>query len=359
MTANVDYIIKTLQNKELTVMELSNKLGCSEKTVTNLFARVKESLPAGMDFIKTIRNGKTYYKIESSLLLVEVKEKGLDEIYENYLKAIGRNKEIESKAKTKNIKKYTKNLVIADPHNPWINEDVFKKIISEHGDSDTVIVAGDIIDLAALSKFSAQPFQPDPPLNSEIISTECFLSVLNKTFSKVKIVNSNHHHRPWKYFIQRVSPEVLKYINVDIVGNLIKQYPNIELVNDTYTFDSAGEAQIGHFTKLGKDCLIGHFETSSRIPMKAVVNVKSWVDQWCKMFFPDTEIKMILNGHNHQAGKILYRNTILGAIPGLCKVMPYVTDSGAKYGAPVTGYWIVYQDKDGNTDINNSNFYLL
>lgn len=328
-----DELIKLRQEgKEIDVVTVARKLGCSPKTIQNYLPKIKE-----------VEEG-------------EKKFKGFNYFYSKYCEII--NKDYTSKRIT-GKRDLHKTLVISDTHNKYMNLEAFSRAINDNLDAQRCVIAGDLINLDAYSKFTPEPDNDRSSVVEDVVATEAMLAVLNDTFPEVIVIDSNHHWRPWKYLAQRMPPELIKYLDTDIVGNIIKQYPNITLHKKCYNFGNAGEINIGFFYKLGKDCLIGHFETSSKTPMKPLTNIAGWVKSWDSVFGEFKDVKLILNGHNHRAGKIYERGIMLGAIPSLCQIMPYILNSDVKYGPPILGYWVVYQDDKGYTDINKSNFVIL
>jgi len=227
--------------------------------------------------------------------------------------------------------------------------------VETHSDADILVLGGDFLDCYSISRFAKYK---NIPLKEEIVQATAMLDFLASRFPDIIILSGNHEDRVKKYFASKVSADVLFLVQFDLMGLIAKPYDNVKIVKDQYVFERGnGEAEISHFTKIGKDFLIGHFERSSSIPLRAANLAYNWVDAWSK-WFDIGDISLYLQGHTHKLSKYPLDKVVIGETGCLCQIQDYAIEPKARYSAHLNGYWVVYQ-KDGITDIDASNFYIL
>lgn len=253
-------------------------------------------------------------------------------------------------------KKRTKILVMSDTHIPFHNEKVMREIVELHKDADCLVIPGDILDCYAVSRFSKKK---QFPLKDELTIAVSIFDWLVSVFPKIIILEGNHTDRVRKYFESRIDPSLLFLVKYDLLELIASPYSNVQIVKESYQFPNGnGSEVINYFTKVGEDCLIGHFETSSKMPMKAAMTAYEWLTSWGN-YFNINKITLFLQAHTHRLSKYPVGDgtTVVGETGCVAQIQDYAVDSGAKYSAHLNGYWIVYQD-NGITDINASNFYI-
>ena len=257
------------------------------------------------------------------------------------------------KVLNKLAKKY---LVISDTHSPFHNKQKIAEVLDLHQDADEIIIDGDLTDQYSVSRFSKRM---DISFKEEMAETMALIDYIAARFPKVTIVEGNHCERVRKHLEKRVEPELMFLCRYNIIELMCNPHSNITVVKDRYEFpDGNGEALVNYFTVLGKDCVIGHFEKSSKMPVKAVLDSYTWLESWSK-HFKIGPIRLFLQGHTHRLSKypIGDGSVVLGETGNLCQVQEYSVSPKAVYTPHLNGYWIVYQT-DGVTDLNKSNFFL-
>lgn len=277
-----------------------------------------------------------------------------EEAYDRFCEFV--NKTVKHKPPKANKKGHKKILVISDTHIPFHNQELLVKTVEQHKDADICLVAGDFMDCYSVSRFSKKH---NIPLSKEIEQATLVMEYLASTFPEVIILEGNHTDRVRKYFEARIDASLMFLVQYDILEMMAHSYDNVRISNDHYLFPNGnGEADIGYFTIIGKDFVVGHFERSSVIPVRAVQYSYEWLSSWQRLFKID-EIRLFLQGHTHRLSKYPLNSgiPIIGETGCLCKVQEYTIGAGATYKAHLCGYWVVYQNK-GKTDLNNSNFVL-
>lgn len=276
-----------------------------------------------------------------------------EDAFRDLCKYTGKKKNV----KQPKSKKEEKILVLSDFHIPFHNKESLKQAVSAHEDADVLVIVGDYLDCYSVSKFANYQ---NVPLKEEITQATAVLDFLVSKFPKVIILSGNHEDRVKKYFESRVGSNVLFLVQYNLLDLLAKPYDNVHIVRDNYTFGKGnGEAEISHFTKIGNDFVVGHFERSSKIPLKAANLAYDWIASWGD-WFNLNGVRLYLQGHTHRLSKYPLGNgkVVIGETGCLCRIQDYAIEPKAGYSAHLNGYWVVYQ-KNGITDINRSNFYLI
>lgn len=301
------------------------------------------------------RYNENIFKIEDDNFLIGTSvEVSFDEAIKKLRESIKQTETIKPKKAKKKSKERTI-LIISDLHIPFHNEENLKKVINDNLNADTLVINGDFLDCYSVSKFSKTQ---NIPLKDEITQGKAIVSWLSEIYPEVIINSGNHDDRPRKYFESRIEADLMFMVKHDLLSLIAADLDNVTVSRDKYEFpNNMGETEVSHFTKIG-DCLIAHFEDSSRVPFKVVHDRVQWIHQW-QSLFGWGEIKLFLQGHTHQLGKAPINNNQLtiGETGCLCKVQGYTLKPSAKYRPSSNGYWVVYQT-DGVTDINKSNYFV-
>lgn len=278
-----------------------------------------------------------------------------EEAYKSLCQYTGKISKVKIPIKENKIEK--KILVISDLHIPFHNEQAIVQAVSEHKDADCLVIAGDFLDCYSISRFTKEKYVP---LKEELVKAQVILNYLASMFPEIHIISGNHTDRPRKYFEQRISPDLMFLVQYDLLGLISKDLPNVRIVNDHYSFPlNNGVADIAHFTKIGKDFVVGHFERSSIVPTKVAHTAYNWLRAW-EYYFPLGEIKLYLQGHTHRLSKtpLNHGEPVIGESGCMSKVQDYAIRADAKYRPHLVGYWVVYQN-DEKTDLNKSNFVVI
>jgi len=278
-----------------------------------------------------------------------------NEAYKNLCTYITKNTNI--KVCSKKLPEKTKILIMSDWHIPFHNETVIKQIIAQHSDADILVIPGDFLDCYSVSRFMKKK---DITLKEELSIAVAVIDWLATIFPKIIILEGNHTDRVRKYFESRITRDLMFLVEYDLLQLIVKDLPNVEIVKDHYQLPNGnGEAEIGYFKQLGKDLVVGHFERSSILPVKATQLAYQWLMSWSKIFGLK-DVRLFLQGHTHRLSKYPLNDgsVVIGETGTVCAIQDYAIDSNAVYSAHLNGYWIIYQE-NGITNINNSNFFIV
>ena len=284
----------------------------------------------------------------------EKKAKDFQDAYREFNRWINRPEPLFTPPQTKDGERW---VIIADPHNPFCDQEALAKIIKEEKDANGVIVAGDTLDFYSLSRFVKEM---EVPLEEEISEGTAFVQVLAENFPKVYVISDNHSKRALKYFSDRIPPEFMFLVNYNILEMVCANLPNVELVKNEHILRSGEIAYTSHFLQLG-DAIIGHAETSSKIDMRAVKNFEDWLLDW-REFLGLNPWRVIMQSHTHKAGIIYSRGGYTMRMELGCLVkaegIAYALRGDTKYSPPTLGYSLLVQE-NGRTDFKETRFIPL
>jgi hypothetical protein len=105
------------------------------------------------------------------------------------------------------------------------------------------------------------------------------------------------------------------------------------------------------FAQVGKTVFM-HPHSYSGKQMQTVMNAQSHLEN----FIDRDHFDAIVIGHTHKVGKLIERGKLLIEQGCLCQVMDYQKEGQFISRPQVAGYAVIYQDAEGNTNFNDSNF---
>ena len=250
-------------------------------------------------------------------------------------------------------KKLRKILCLSDFHIPFDLEDLVHDAVKKHKDADVLVINGDLLDLYAISTW---PKEKAIVLRKEYDIAMEYMKIFSKTFPRVILTQGNHEFRLNRYFHSNVSPSISFLVNKEILGriangevydtdgNIVKTL-NFENVR----YDGGPEAW---FFQIGRTMFLHPKSFSS-------VSGKTSVQAW--NYFKDREdIDSVVVAHTHHLSKVIAPGDRLCIEQGcLCAPMDYSKQGKLSYTPQSQGYAVIYQDEEGNTDFNKSNFVSI
>jgi len=243
-------------------------------------------------------------------------------------------------------------LTLSDFHIPFDRDDLVLDIIEEHKDADILVVNGDMLDLYAVSTW---PKEKSVVLRKEYNIALEYLKIFSKMFPSVVVTRGNHEYRLNRYFHSNVSKSVSFMVNVEILGRLVngEEYDNEGNIVKKHDFsnvyyDNGPEAW---FCKIGKTMFL-HPQAFSKVEGKTAVQAQEY-------FMEREDVDCIVVAHTHHQAWVPTRGKLCIEQGCLCVPLDYEKQGKLRYKAMVLGYAVVYQDKDGNCDINRSRPYYL
>ena len=247
----------------------------------------------------------------------------------------------------------SKILSISDIHFPLSRADLLEQILNEHADADIVVCNGDI-----LEGYMFSTFDKDRSIAAldEYRCAFAFVEELSRRFPQVVLVEGNHDVRPAR---QLKSAGFKKDTTQVLRPNLIARIANGELLDSSgmvvekLDFSNVHyEQREGWYVKIGKTLFCHPHSRGSSKP--------GWTAQKLQTYFNQRyiagEYDSIVCGHTHKIYKGIINSTLLIEQGCLAGLMMYAHSPRMQYSTAngMNGYAIIYQDKDGNTNFNES-----
>lgn len=222
-------------------------------------------------------------------------------------------------------------------------------------EADKIVVNGDIDDLYPLSRFVKKKEINAVETLKEL---DWFIQVLSEHYPKVELVIGNHDERIYRYFQRQNIPVhvIQAFVKIDYLEFIAKPYKNVRIIKTKVNLPNIPE--IYHFHPIGKDCVVGHWETYSKVNLRAAENCFLWYHQWASTLgLPP--IKYLLQGHTHQLGsRAVWGDKTYGETGCMCLVQDYTIDGRVGYTPPQLGYWVIVQT-NGITDLKETRYIPL
>lgn len=240
--------------------------------------------------------------------------------------------------------------VCGDPHCPFEDKRVVAEMFEDTKDCDTLIVAGDVGDSYALSRFLKYE---TVPIETECAAVTAFLEQCSERYPRVILLEGNHGcARLEKQLLDKLPRDVVAAVRILTGGSLsllqavARRYPNVEIAKTKVgRFDLDWLVQIG-------DAVICHAEKFSIVPGAAMRKVEEWLaDQERTLNLQPWRV--VFQAHTHQLSSFPWHADKLLAETGcLCAVHGYQLT--AKIGGrPQRQGWWKFEQRDGKTDLDS------
>lgn len=252
------------------------------------------------------------------------------------------NKEVKGKYEKGRLKF----LIFSDLHVPDHDEEYILDIVTKHKHVDVIILAGDIIDCAAVSSFDNEGISI---LDKELVTAHWLLKKMREiSKAKIVLIKGNHEQRVNRHYAKNAKTLGTALVETEILHKLATGFEvKIGEVNEKVEYKKISNVDyVNARTFMYGDLLIGHPSTFSKIPMKTVTNM---YEGRYRVKYPNA--KVIIIGHTHQVG-IVYRDDGVVLVEDGCSCfnMSYAEQDDKPYGNQQRGY-VYLEMKDKKVDM--------
>jgi predicted phosphodiesterase len=247
-------------------------------------------------------------------------------------------------------------LCISDLHFPFCLVDECTKAMELHSDANICVFNGDILDGFIFSTFGKA--RRVAALHEYRGAFE-LVRIAQQMFPLVVITSGNHDVRPAKALAradfekdasQIFRPDLLARIangeELNESGELIKKHDFENVVYQPY--DS-------WYVRIGKTVFCHPSAWRGSYPGGTVIKLNDYFTQRLGSEAFDS----IVVGHTHRQYKGIVGNVMLIEQGAMCARQPYQHKDDLRYIHAMNGYAVIYQDTEGNTCFNRSNFIHL
>lgn len=242
-----------------------------------------------------------------------------------------------------------KDLLIADVHRPFQHQTYYDKTIEDNLDCTNLWIAGDWWDFYSKS-FYRKTASVD--FKDEFRDGYIELWNLARKFNKVYVMLSNHDQRFKKWAFDNVPQELISFCYYNMVEDLIKTIPNVQIIKHQTASDRKLEYLYQH-----KNILLTHIEISRQDPMKVLLEIQRRL-KWWKETYGLNGYDAIFQAHNHKSGKMPFGGVYLYHIPCLVDIdapaFDYVFNGRMIGTPPQLGYIVLNKTGTGLIDVKNT-----
>lgn len=254
--------------------------------------------------------------------------------------------------------KTTQRLILAgDFHAPFHDPELVAEMIAaEAGQTDTLVITGDLMDFYSISRFLKYEHIP---IEQEIAGADALLGQLAAAFPDVLIIEGNHDApRFEKQLRALLTPEMMHCVelltggNLSIVKMLAKRYPNVR-----FAPQQAGSHQLGWLTQVG-DLVVTHAEKFSITPGAALRKIEEGLADF-EHVYGLQPWRVLMQAHTHQFALIPWHaDKLLGETGCMCQTHGYQL-TARMGGRPQRQGYVTLTQADGKTDVNSIRFRWL
>jgi predicted phosphodiesterase len=240
---------------------------------------------------------------------------------------------------------------LGDIHVPFHKIEEIEQIIEEHEGAYMCVIGGDFFDAAGISSFRKNKFVP---LLEEYVICSELLDIIAQKFKWVLLIQGNHEARWERQVLSKMhleamgmAPGLLKRLaNGDRYDPEEKEWYNIGKMENVLC-PMGRDGQVNWFFQVGKT-IFCHPEKHSKIYGRPV--------QYAEEFFykQGFDFDSIVMGHTHKLVQIWSKTCMMIEAGCLREEASYGMNPKLSYTPQTIGYAVIYQDKDGNTDQENS-----
>lgn len=252
--------------------------------------------------------------------------------------------------------KFKKIISFSDLHIPFFLWEDMEKALNEHSDADVVVLNGDILDAYIFSTFSKSK---SISALKEYRAAFDLVHFLSDNFPQVVLVCGNHDYRTTRAvktagFAEDASkvyrPDLLSRIangeRLDKYGQLVEK---LDFSNVIY------EIQDSWYVRIGKTIFCHPSGFGSKYPGATVVKL---LDHFSHRMSAD-DFDSIVVGHTHKVYKGVVSGKLLIEQGAMAHRLPYQFKADLRFKNAMNGFAVIYQDKDGNTNFNDSQSIYL
>lgn len=246
-------------------------------------------------------------------------------------------------------------LSIADPHEPYGNEAVYKEALSKHGDCFKLVVPGDLGDFYSKSRFRKTRHVS---FKEECQSIFRRMEWFSRNFVDTEIMIGNHDDRPEKMIATVLDGQTDLQIltESDIMRRMASYFSNVKIVG----MKVGADINLNHIYQVG-DIVFTHVELSRAQESAVMERISMQLHRW-KERLNLKPFKVVAQAHCHTE----LRQAKGGEYWFLMPTASNPFSIGMEYafsprfiGNPTQLGYTVFHQVNGKTDYNRSHNYLV
>lgn len=237
-------------------------------------------------------------------------------------------------------------LVLSDFHIPYHDEEFILNTIRDNP-SDTIIVAGDIIDGHCLSTFGHIKTPED--LLSEIISAHNLFKEIRKiTEAKIIVIHGNHEISRLERFISKRGMQCLNGLIINPIDAICNGFTTGTGDNKIIYGGIPDCKYVGKNSVIYNDVLIVHPDIYRK---NTLATVQAILKERVKWKYP--QVRAVFAGHTHSLCLGIYQDILIGESGCCCKAQDYADNDGRLFSITSLGA-ISFTITNGAIDYNST-----
>lgn len=241
----------------------------------------------------------------------------------------------------------SKIVVASDFHLPFQSQETIERLFEEEADADLAILAGDLTDSFAISRFIKYE---TVPFREELAALTILFERASQTWPRVIVIEGNHDKARFeKQLRTRLDDHMVDIVsflangNLSVLRALASRYPNV-----TVASMPAGRYTMDWITQIG-DLVVTHAEKFSIIPGQALRKIEDWLlDQENNLNLAPWRV--VLQAHTHGLAWLPYHADRLLVETGCCCDLQGYQFTAKIGGRPQRNGWVTLTQVSGVTD---------
>lgn len=316
--------------------------------------------------------GTEYFQVARTTRSIQEKIKGLK------LKAV-KNSQVEEnlsvmteiynryKLESEPLRELTNNkdrfiLSLSDIHFPNSRDPrVLLEILNEYEDllardNSLIVLNGDILDVHSLSTF---PKHKEVHLIDEYICAQSLIKLCLEYVPRIVMTSGNHEARTSKTARESIPASAQKMFRFNLMarlaaGEILDEHGTVIEVDQDIKKRVTYQLKDSWYVRVGKT-IFAHPSGYANGPGATVGKVHNLM----KDIYNFDDYDAIVCGHTHKLYKGIIEDKLLIEQGSLTGLLDYEGKASLSMGFSHNGYTIVWQDAQGNTNFNDSNFVYL
>ena len=284
----------------------------------------------------------------------------LAEIEDRWNKILSISKEYESRTVQTRAgltdSQEVKILCLSDMHFPFCRVKDLKDALDIHADADIVVLNGDLFDGEIFSSFGSTKRIAALKEYEQVLSLVTYCS---DKFPKVAITSGNHDIRPAAALrradfpteaTQIFRPDLLARVANGEVLDIYGRTTEIQKMDNVYyqSFDT-------WYVRIGNTIFAHPTKFSGAYSGATVEKLRKYFEDR----YGANTFDSIVCAHTHRQLSCISSGKLLIEQGAMCTRLPYEHRVDMKFAHSTAGYCIIYQDKFGNTNFNQSHLVYL
>ena len=253
-------------------------------------------------------------------------------------------------------------LSLSDLHLPFTPIDRIKSVLSKHKNElssspqSLIVLNGDILDQYAASNFGKYK---KVAIIDEYEAALSLIEICLSYVENVYLTRGNHEKRLNRMVREGVNEDAANILGIDLLARLangeeVDRFGLCKGLRENFKDRVHYQYKEPWYIRIGKT-IFAHPSEFQSGPGGSV----NRVTEYFRSRYSRDDFDCVVMAHTHSQYKGIVGNRLLIEQGAMCGRLDYEHQDNLKFKHSQNGYAIIYQDMDGNTNYNDSNFIYL